>query len=102
MAYIFNRDSLNDCLNPRSSFRLGNEQPKSRPNYNIFTKNSNINLLSGNSVGGTSSSSDSSSNSRESGYKPMPYDQQHGMSKNPMPANNRPNHFKYFKKETSI
>lgn len=108
VAYIFNRDSLNDCLNPRSSYRLENEQQsqKVRLNYSSFMKNSSMNLLAGNSVGGTSSSSDSSNGSRESAYQQQQQQKQQVqhrmMSKNPMPSNNRSNSFNYFKKETSI
>lgn len=108
MAYIFNRNSLHECLlNPRS-FR-DSQSGASVPCKNVsggsssyasFMKKANINLLAGNSVGGTSNSSSGSNNSRASGAQSnLMKKQVCGNFRNQRP-NNLP--LGYFKKETSI
>ena len=96
VAHIFNRNSLNDCLNPRRSYKESGFLVN-KINYNYGGK------MVGNSAGGTSSSSGSSSNrSTREQIRVMP------TAYNKLIDNNiqqrRPTclPLNYFKKETSI
>ena len=104
VAYIFNRNSLNDCLNPRRSFKENQSANAAKKADLIVSKKSNCKipvLLGNNSVGGTSSSGSESSSCKSSANQTALGKCTTNLSSS---YQTRPNclQLKYFKKETSI
>jgi len=107
VAHIFNRNSLNDCLNPRSSYREFDSSPNKTNKLNNFSylnTSSNIIKLSQNRI-----ESNSSDGSCSSSINKKTDDQRNNIGININNNNNnniqkRPNclPINYFKKETSI
>ena len=99
VAHIFNRNSLNDCLNPRCSFRECDSSLTKKPtsnysSYMLINSTHSTNVKGNNSVG-TSSSSSSSSNTSTDYYNKNGQNNNNFKRPNCLPLN-------YFKKETSI
>jgi len=112
VAHIFNRNSLNDCLNPRCSFREcdpavipSNKKPTlNGSNYGSYMLiNNNISAKKNtiiNSIGGTSSSSSSSNTSNADYCNKINNQNLNTQINQPKRPNCLP--LNYFKKETSI
>ena len=100
VAHIFNRNSLNDCLNPRSSYREFDSSPNKTNKFNNFSylNTSNIIKTSQNRIESISSDGSCSSSINKK------TDDQRNNNSNNNNIQKRPNclPINYFKKETSI